>query len=87
MVLGDAENANYFKTVKKIYSIRSNIVHGITIPANLKVEIDSLLTEAEGVVRQTLTKILLDEELVKIFSDTEKLKDYLDKMILNQAGS
>ena len=86
--LGDAVNrTDYFRKAKKIYAIRSNIVHGTTISANLKMEIDSLLIEAEDMVRKTLIKILLNEELIKIFSETEKLKDYLNKLTLNQIES
>lgn len=86
--LGDAVNrTDYFRKAKKIYAIRSNIIHGTTISANLKVEIDSLLIEVEDMARKTLIKILLNEELINIFSETEKLKDYLEKLTLNQIES
>lgn len=77
------ERMDYFGTAKKCYKIRSRIVHGTTVKGNLKAEINNLMVKIEDMTRKSLCKILLENGLLKIFLDMDKLKDYFDSLTLD----
>lgn len=79
-----AERLAYFEKAKKCYRIRSQIVHGDTVHGDLRKEVDGLMVDLEKMARSTLLKILLDDQLVDVFLDNNKLKDYFSALTLHE---
>jgi len=79
------ERLFYFEKAKKCYRIRSQIVHGDTVQGDLRKEIDNLMVDLEKMVRLTLLKILLNDQLMEVFLNKRKLKDYFSALTLHEA--
>ncbi len=77
------ERIDYFKKAKKIYNIRSQIIHGSRVERGLRKEALELIVDLEEMARQTLRKILVEKKLIGIFSNTDILKNYLDALTLS----
>lgn len=78
------ERLAYFEKAKKCYRIRSQIVHGDTVQGDLRKEVDDLMVDLEKMTRLTLLKILLDGQLIDIFLDKKKLKNYFNALTLHE---
>ena len=80
------ERLTYFEKAKKCYRIRSQIVHGDTVQGSLKKEVDDLTVDLKKMTRLTLLKILLDDQLIEVFLDKKKLKDYFSALTLHEVN-
>lgn len=78
------ERLTYFEKAKKCYRIRSQIVHGDTVHGDLRKQVDDLMVDVEKITRLTLLKILLDSQLIDIFLDRKKLKNYFTALTLHE---
>jgi hypothetical protein len=76
------ERKSIFNIANKGYSLRSTIVHGSKIKKIYINEDTDLRYEVESLVQKSLKKILLDNNLIKIFSSGEREK-YLDNLIFS----
>lgn len=68
-----------YRSVKKIYEIRSKVVHGATFKPQKTEELSGLIKEADQICRRVMIYALTKAEKENIF---EKTKDNLDKYFL-----
>ena len=72
-----------FEKVKTSYNWRSKVVHGLRL-AKLQEETSlQLITDLEEIVRKSVRKILLDNELIRVF-DGKGREDFLDDLLFNK---
>lgn len=71
------EKISVYKSIKKYYGVRSKIVHGDSMGDNDY----SYVTEMFNLVASCFVKILLDQELIRIFNEDSKRRKYLEDLI------
>lgn len=81
------ERLEMYKAVKRLYGVRSTIVHGNTVSKNWKRQRDALpdqFGELLELVRCMLTRILLDDSLRVFFrdADSERLDEGMKRLFL-----
>lgn len=75
------ERKKLFDIIKKSYSYRSALVHGMKLNKIPHRESKDILYNLEDVVRRSLMKIFKDDNLMQIFSDNERREKFLDDLI------
>ncbi|MBA7658101.1 hypothetical protein ES703_66049 [subsurface metagenome] len=74
------EAKGLYPRVKEGYGWRSKVVHGMHLGKLHKEESERILFDTEELVRSSLFRILMDSELISIFSSKER-ESYLDDLI------
>ena len=74
------ERKTLYKTVKKIYEIRSKVVHGATYKAQKTTELSGLIVEAGEICRRVLKYAVTKVEEENFF---DKSKDDLDTYFMD----
>ena len=82
------ERIHIFKLVGDIYSIRSNCVHGNTMPKRYRTEdkMADLCVEVEQLVRTLLLKLISDEDLYALYDrdNDEEIEKWLNEKCLGK---
>ncbi|MEK4533114.1 hypothetical protein [Solibacillus sp. FSL K6-1554] len=82
------ERIHIFKLVGDVYSIRSNCVHGNTMPKRYRTEekITDLCVEVEQLVRTLLLKMITDEDLYALYDkdNDEEIEKWLNEKCLGK---
>ncbi len=73
-----------YKKAKDGYGFRSTIVHGRW---KEKKESQILLAEVETIVRESLTRLLLNDDLLKVFASKNGRDTYLDDLVFGDLGA
>jgi hypothetical protein len=86
MALFLAENVEQrfiiYKNVKRAYAIRSKTVHGSDLGDRGKLDVESVSVNCDKMLRQSLLKILPNEDMLDLFSgDDAKIEEYMLKLI------
>ena len=71
----------FFNTAKKLYSLRSKIVHGIKYKSD---ELENATSELLGLIWIAFEKIIADDNLFKIFRDENECKIFLEALNLGK---
>ncbi len=74
------EARKLFLDIKISYGLRSEIIHGLKISRakGKKRDTEKVLYDTESAIRNSLSKILLDEKLTDTFSNEKKREEFLD---------
>ena len=67
--------------VKSAYRLRSNVVHGMRLEKLTEEKSNTAMLNTELWIRNSMKKILQDEELIEVFS-CKKRESYLDDLVL-----
>jgi len=70
-----------FTDIKKIYSWRSKVVHGMRLEKLSEEESDDTLCNAEQWARHSLVRTLGDPKLLSVFSNNKEREAYLDDIV------
>jgi len=71
-----------YQDLKKLYGIRSTVVHGDVLNADRLVEFRQIAQRADAQLRTTIQRIFADEALLDLF--TKKSKDAIDTYFLDR---
>lgn len=78
-----ASRIEVFRTAKKAYEIRSKTIHGDTIRSSLAGQAPALSAACDDLLRRSLSRILHDDELYKLFSGpTPPIDEFFLKLTL-----
>ncbi len=73
-----------FKRIKKIYKIRSNIVHGTDVSKIINDRSTELSEDLERIVQSVVKKVIINPQLCETFSGKHsKREEFFDKLIFS----
>lgn len=71
-----------YQTIKKAYTTRSKLTHGASIDNKLILELPSISSKTDEILRKSMTKILNEEALTNLFdSNNERIDKYFMNII------
>lgn len=77
-----ARRESLFRYMKRIYTVRSRILHGDDLPSMDKSESFEILADLELLVQRLLKRILMDDELIQKFSGSQNERArYLESLL------
>lgn len=75
------ERKDISKLVKRAYSLRSEVVHGMRLKKLTEEKSNTSMLNTEQRIRDSIKKILQDDKLIEVFS-CKKRESYLDDLVL-----
>ncbi len=75
------ERKDISRLVKRAYSLRSDVVHGMRLKKLTEEKSNTLMRNTERWIRDSIKKILQDDKLIEVFSCKER-ESYLNDLVL-----
>ena len=87
LFLGDTfeERKRLFDRVKKLYSVRSKVVHGDVFSEKKTKSVGAISQDADDLLRRVLRRILVSDELCELFEGTlESREEHFIDLVLRK---
>ena len=81
---GSDERVDIYRTAKRLYSIRSSVLHGSSVQSTNLEQLVTLSTSADNIARRLFKMVLESRDLFLLFEDGEnsEIEDHFLKLIM-----